>query len=93
MATIEISSSDFRGKMGAMFDRADRGETIIIRRRDKTSYTLTPVHDQDDEDEELTPSQIAFIDRALENIKKGEGVEYTTMKDLMARLGLEYDEV
>jgi hypothetical protein len=87
MATIEISSSDFRGKMGAMFDRADRGEQIIIRRKSKQSYTLTPMHD-DDEDEELTPAQIAFIDRRLENIHRGEGHVYTTMEDLMKRLGL-----
>ena len=71
MATVEISSSDFRGKMGAFFDRADRGEQIIIRRRDKTSYTLTPVHDED-EDNELTPEMIATIDRGLESIRKGE---------------------
>jgi hypothetical protein len=88
MATVEISSSDFRGKMGAMFDRADRGEQIIIRRKSKQSYTLTPMHD-DDEDEELTPAQIAFIDRELEAIHRGElGHVYTTMEDLEKRLGL-----
>jgi prevent-host-death family protein len=81
MATIEISSSDFRGKMGAIFDRADRGEQIVIRRRSKPSYTLTPIDDddKDDENEELTPAQIAFIDRALENIKNGvHGTEYNS---------------
>ncbi len=86
MATVEISSSDFRGKMGAIFDRADRGEQIIIRRRDKTAYTLTPFHD-DDEDEELTPSQIAFIDRGLQNISEGKTRRYT-LEELRIRMGL-----
>lgn len=86
MARVEISSSDFRGKMGAIFDRADRGEQIIIRRRDKTSYTLTPVHD-DDEDEELTPSQIAFIDRGLNNIREGKTRRFT-LEELRVKMGL-----
>jgi hypothetical protein len=89
MATVDISSSDFRGKMGAMFDRADRGEQIIIHRKSK-KYTLISRPD-DEEDEELTPAQIAFIDSRLENINRGEGHIYTTMDDLMKRLGLHYD--
>lgn len=87
MARIEISSTDFRGKMGAMFDRADRGEQIIIRRKDKTSYTLTPVYEEDDEDEELTASQIAFIDRGLENIREGKTHRYT-LEELRVKMGL-----
>ena len=54
--------------------------------RDTFESTLTPVHD-DDENEELTASQIAFIDRALENIKKGEGIEYTS-EEFKKRYGL-----
>jgi antitoxin (DNA-binding transcriptional repressor) of toxin-antitoxin stability system len=87
MATIEISSSDFRGKMGAMFDRADQGEQIVIRRGSKRSYTLVPIH-EDDDDEELSVEQIAFIDRGIQNIRDGKTIRYTTMEDFRAKMGL-----
>ena len=69
-----------------MIDRADRGEQIIIRRRDKTSYTLTPLHD--DDDDELTPEMIATIDRGLESIRKGERGWVYSSEEFKKRFGI-----
>ncbi|GHT73620.1 hypothetical protein FACS189456_4250 [Bacteroidia bacterium] len=42
MATI-VSSSDFRTRLDAMFDLADTGEQIFIKRGYKPLYRLAPV--------------------------------------------------
>ena len=47
MAVIQVTSREFREKQRNMFDLADQGEKIIIRRRGKVSYMLTPVSDSD----------------------------------------------
>jgi hypothetical protein len=71
--------------MGAFFDRADRGVQIVIRRRANTAYTLPPLNDE--EDEELTSSQVAFIDSRLANIGKGGSWEYSS-EEFKKRCGL-----
>ncbi|GHU96583.1 hypothetical protein FACS1894156_7870 [Bacteroidia bacterium] len=88
MATI-VSSSDFRTRLGAMFDLADTGEQIFIKRRYKPLYRLVPVEsaavnvveeedDPDQTDEEVeaffTPAMLAEIDVALEEAKQGKGI-------------------
>jgi hypothetical protein len=76
MATI-VSSSKFRSRQGAMFNLADTGEQILIKRRHKTSYALTPVDiasdaDKDDDDDFFTPEMLAEIDRRYEACMSGK---------------------
>jgi antitoxin (DNA-binding transcriptional repressor) of toxin-antitoxin stability system len=78
MATI-VSSTDFRTRLGAMFDLADKGEQIFIKRRHKPSYSLTPVDiaenvDDGDDDDFFTPEMLAEIDAAMEEAKQGKGI-------------------
>ena len=47
MAVIQITSREFREKQASMFALADKGEQIVIRRRGKVSYMLTPVYEED----------------------------------------------
>jgi PHD/YefM family antitoxin component YafN of YafNO toxin-antitoxin module len=47
MATIEITSREFREKQKAIFDKADNGEKIIIKRGKKQAYVLTPISADD----------------------------------------------
>jgi hypothetical protein len=48
---------------------------------------ISGMHD-DDEDEELTPAQIAFIDRELEAIRRGDpGIVYNS-EEFRRRFGL-----
>lgn len=47
MAVIQITSREFREKQASMFALADNGEQVVIRRRGKVSYMLTPVYEDD----------------------------------------------
>ena len=47
MAVIQITSREFREKQASMFALADKGAQVVIRRRGKVSYLLTPVYDND----------------------------------------------
>ncbi|MDE5639032.1 MAG: hypothetical protein K2I47_04460 [Odoribacter sp.] len=47
MAVIQITSREFREKQASMFALADKGEQVVIRRRGKVSYMLTPVYEND----------------------------------------------
>lgn len=47
MAILQITSREFREKLASMFALADKGEKVVIRRRGKMSYMLTPVYDDD----------------------------------------------
>lgn len=51
-----------------MFDLADQGAKIIIRRNKKQAYTLVPVTD---DDLTITPELQARIDKAREEIRSG----------------------
>ncbi|MDR1980865.1 MAG: hypothetical protein LBQ39_04485, partial [Tannerellaceae bacterium] len=43
----QVTSREFRDKQAAMFDLADSGEKIIIKRGKKRAYTLVPVDEND----------------------------------------------
>ena len=47
MALIQVTSREFREKQASMFALADKGEQVVIRRRGKVSYMLTPVYEED----------------------------------------------
>jgi len=47
MGVIQVTSREFRDKQAAMFALADKGEQVVIRRRGKVSYMLTPVYEND----------------------------------------------
>lgn len=42
-----ISSREFRDKQAEYFDRADKGEQIIVQRGKNKAYTLTPITEND----------------------------------------------
>lgn len=64
-----------------MFDLADRGEKIIIRRSRKQAYTLVPI---EDEDLTITPELQARIDKARAEIKAGNCVTLKSHADIDA---------
>jgi hypothetical protein len=74
MAILEITSREFREKQKNIFDLADKGEKIIIKRGRKQSYVLTPV---DDDDLYFTPEMLDKIDRAVQQAKEGKTVKLT----------------
>lgn len=44
---IQITSRDFRNKQASMFELADNGEEIVIKRGKKRAYVLVPVEEKD----------------------------------------------
>lgn len=79
MAVVNFTSREFRSRQAHVFDLADRGEKVIIRRNKKQAYTLVPV---DDEDLTITPELQAKIDKAREEIKTGNCVSLKSQEDI-----------
>lgn len=50
MAVMTFTSREFRNRQGHVFDLADKGNNIIIRRRNRQAYRLVPVEEQQDDD-------------------------------------------
>jgi antitoxin (DNA-binding transcriptional repressor) of toxin-antitoxin stability system len=71
---IQVTSREFRDRQASLFDLADSGEEIIIKRGKKRAYTLVPV---DDNDLYLSPEAEERIKRSREQYRNGE---FTTCK-------------
>jgi hypothetical protein len=69
MAIVQVTSREFRDKQASMFDLADHGEKIIIRRGKKQAYTLVPV---DSTDFYLSPEAEERIQLSREQYKNGK---------------------
>lgn len=79
MAVIQVTSRKFREQQSSMFDLADQGEQIIIRRRGKTSYMLTPISDSDIT---TTPELEKKIEEARRQFRNEETVSCRTKEEL-----------
>lgn len=76
---LQVTSREFRDKQASLLDRADQGEQVVIRRRGKRSYMLTPIYDSDIT---ITPELQAKIDKAREACQAGECVVCNTHEEL-----------
>lgn len=74
MKIIEVTSREFREKQKSFFDKADNGEKIIIKRRNKKSYVLTPV---DEDDLYFTPKMMKKIEQSVQEAKEGKVTRLT----------------
>lgn len=68
---IQVTSREFRERQASLFDLADKGEQVIIRRRGKASYMLTPVRDSDFT---ITPELEKKIEEARQQFRNGETI-------------------
>ena len=83
MAVLNFTSREFRSQQAHVFDLADKGEKIIIRRNRKQAYTLVPI---DDDDLTITPELQAKIDKAREEYRQGNYISCSTKEELQAYL-------
>ena len=83
MAVLNFTSREFRSQQAHVFELADQGEKVIIRRSKKQAYTLVPVLD---DDFTITPELQARIDKARAEIKAGECVTVRGKEELNAYL-------
>ena len=81
---IQVSSREFRAKQKDYLYMADQGAQIILKRKRKQSYILTPV---DDEDLQLSPELQERIEKGLQDIKEGRTKRYT-LDELRQKMGL-----
>lgn len=85
MAVLNFTSREFRSKQAHVFDLADQGEKIVIRRSKKQSYTLVPL---EDEDITFTQNLEERIGMALQEVKMmQEGkIKELSMNELLDEL-------
>ncbi len=83
MAVLNLTSRVFRSQQAHVFDLADKGEIIIIRRGRKQAFTLVPI---DDDDLTITPELQAKIDKAREEYRLGNYISCSTNEELQAYL-------
>ncbi len=79
MAVIQITSREFRDKQASMFALADKGDKVVIRRRGKVSYMLTPVYE---EDFTLTPELEERLEEGRKQYREGNVTTCTTKEEL-----------
>jgi len=79
MAVVQITSREFRNKQASVFDLADKGTRVIIRRGRKQAYMLAPVSD---EELNLSPEAEENIRRSREEYARGEEVVCCTSDEL-----------
>lgn len=80
MTVMTFTSREFRNRQGHVFDLADKGNNIIIRRRNRQAYKLVPVEEK--EDNVITPEIQAKIDKAREEFRKGECIRLSTPEEI-----------
>lgn len=81
MAVIQVNTREFRDRLSSLFDLADKGENIIVRRGKKCAYTLTPVTD---DDLYFTPQMLSKIDESIQQAKEGKVRRFDSIEDLDA---------
>ena len=73
-----LSVRDYRNNLAASFDRADKGEPVIIRRRGQL-FALTSLGK---EDVSISPRLQKRIDEARKAFRNGKCISCKTPKDL-----------
>jgi antitoxin (DNA-binding transcriptional repressor) of toxin-antitoxin stability system len=78
---LQVTSREFRDKQASLLNIADQGEQVVIRRRGKRSYMLTPIYDSDIT---ITPELEQKIERARAEIKAGKCTTLRSQEDIDA---------
>lgn len=79
MAVVQVSSREFRDKQASLLDLADMGEQIIIRRRGKASYMLTPISDNDFI---VTPELEERLEEGRREYREGKTISFKSAKEV-----------
>jgi len=80
-----ISSREFRQNQKLYFDKADKGEQIIVQRGKDKSYALTPIGE---DDMYFNQKMVKKIKKSIKQAKDGKYVEITSSKEIKELLGL-----
>lgn len=84
MAVLEITSRDFRDNQKKIFELADNGEQVVIKRGKKRAYLLIPIKE---DDIKLSPAMEERITEGIENITNGNTKRYS-LEELRSIMGV-----
>ena len=82
---IVISSREFRQNQKKYFEKADKGEQIIVQRGADKSYALTPVNE---DDIYFNAEMVKKIKLSAEQAKNGEVKRITSSEEINDLLGI-----
>jgi PHD/YefM family antitoxin component YafN of YafNO toxin-antitoxin module len=82
---IIISSREFRQNQRKYFEKADKGEQIIVQRGKDKAYALTPVSE---DDIYLNTEMIEKLKQSIEEVKQGKVKKITNSQEISELLGL-----
>ncbi len=82
---LVISSRELRQNQRLYFEKADKGEQIIVQRGANKSYTLTPINE---DDVYFSAEMVKKIELSAEQAKNGEVKRMTSSEEINDLLGL-----
>ena len=82
---LVISSREFRQNQRLYFEKADKGEQIIVQRGKDKSYALTPINE---DDIYFSAEMVKKIKLSAEQAKNGEVKKITSAEEINDLLGL-----
>jgi antitoxin YefM len=82
---LVISSREFRQNQKLYFERADKGEQIIVQRGRDKAYALTPVNK---DDVYFNAEMVERIKESINQAEEGKVKRVTTSEEISELLGL-----
>jgi len=82
---LVISSREFRQNQKSYFEKADKGEQIIVQRGTDKSYALTPVNE---DDIYFNAEMVKKIQQSIKEVEQGKVKRVTTPEGISDLLGL-----
>ena len=80
-----ISSREFRQNQKKYFEKADKGEQIIVQRGKDKAYALTPVSE---DDLYFNAEMVEKIKQSIEQVKQRKVKKITSPREITDLLGL-----
>jgi len=82
---LVISSREFRQNQRLYFERADKGEQIIVQRGKDKAYALTPINE---EDVYFNAEMLERLVASIKQVKEGKVKRISTSDEISELLGL-----
>ena len=82
---LVISSREFRQNQKKYFEKADKGEHVIVQRGKDRAYALTPISE---DDMYFNAEMVEKIKQSILEVQKGETRKISTPDEINELLGL-----
>ena len=82
---LVISSREFRQNQRLYFEKADKGEQIIVQRGKDKAYALTPISENDIY---FNTKMVQRIKESIQQIENGEYTDINSAQEIKDLLGL-----